>query len=173
MNKAVQHDLYRVVLEYVPPWLSLKGREEWANEHVEIRKNKGSPVWHLKIDGERVAMVSYTPGGSEPAITRYDNDRKPAIKSPREEKGMSNDGSETEPAGVDRGRVPIDGLDRRFTYHAPKGTQPERYIKIRATAKELAELLERLCPASRERSLALTNLEQAVMWANASIARNE
>ena len=29
------------------------------------------------------------------------------------------------------------------------------------------------CPDSRELSLALTNLEQAVFWANASIARNE
>jgi hypothetical protein len=28
-------------------------------------------------------------------------------------------------------------------------------------------------PESREQSLALTNLEQAVMWANAAIARRE
>jgi hypothetical protein len=33
-------------------------------------------------------------------------------------------------------------------------------------------LINDLCPESREKSLAITNLEQAVMWANAAIARN-
>lgn len=64
-------------------------------------------------------------------------------------------------------------IEKNFTYHAPKGSQPERYVAIRNKAKELAELIEDCCPDSREKSLAFTNLEQAVMWANASIARNE
>ena len=64
-------------------------------------------------------------------------------------------------------------LGNTYTYHAPKGSQPERYVAIRSKAKELAELIEDCCPDSREKSLAHTNLEQAVMWANASIARNE
>lgn len=64
-------------------------------------------------------------------------------------------------------------LDNVYTYHAPKDDQPERYGKIRAKARELAELIEVCCPDSREKSLADTRLEEAVMWANASIARNE
>lgn len=60
-----------------------------------------------------------------------------------------------------------------FTYHAPKPGQPERYEAIRAKARELATLLAESCPDSREKSVALTNLQQAVMWANASIAINE
>lgn len=64
-------------------------------------------------------------------------------------------------------------LDRIFTYHAPKGDQPERYEALRHTAHELAYLIEETCPDSREKSLAITNLQQAVMWANASIAINE
>lgn len=64
-------------------------------------------------------------------------------------------------------------LKNRFTYHAPKGHQPERYEALRERAKELAELIVRLCPHSRERSLALTKLQEATMWANASIACNE
>jgi len=60
-----------------------------------------------------------------------------------------------------------------FTYHAPKGDQQDRYISLRNDAGRLAEQFLRLCPKSRERSLALTNLEQAIFWANASIARNE
>lgn len=64
-------------------------------------------------------------------------------------------------------------LDHVYKYHAPKADQPERYTALRAKAKELAILIEGTTPASREQSLAFTNLEQAVMWANAAIARNE
>ena len=60
-----------------------------------------------------------------------------------------------------------------FSYHAPKPNQIPRYGEIRDEAKDFAEVILINCPPSRERSLALTNLEQAVMWANASIARNE
>lgn len=64
-------------------------------------------------------------------------------------------------------------LNRAFTYHPPFGDQPERYVAIRDEAKMLAVNILRMCPDSRERSLALTKLEEAVMWANAAIARNE
>lgn len=64
-------------------------------------------------------------------------------------------------------------IENNFTYHPPKAGQPERYGLMRAKGKELALLIEEICPESRERSLAMTNLEQSVMWANASIARNE
>jgi hypothetical protein len=58
-------------------------------------------------------------------------------------------------------------------YITLKDDQPERYQTVRAYGKELAEIINEVCPDSREKSLALTNLEQAVMWANAAIARNE
>jgi hypothetical protein len=64
-------------------------------------------------------------------------------------------------------------IDKAFNYHAPKDGQPEKYNKLRQTAKELAWLITDLTPESREQSLAITNLEQVVMWANAAIARNE
>lgn len=67
----------------------------------------------------------------------------------------------------------IDAIARRFTYHPPKGSQPERYESLRASARMIASLIVACCPDSRERSTALTKLEEAVMWANASIARNE
>lgn len=60
-----------------------------------------------------------------------------------------------------------------FTYHAPLPGQPVRYEQIRLKAKELAYYLCHATPASREQSLALTHLEEAVFWANAAIARNE
>lgn len=63
-------------------------------------------------------------------------------------------------------------IENNFSYHTPKEGQPEKYEAIRAKAKELAYLIEIECPKSREAALAMTNLEQAVFWANASIARN-
>jgi len=67
----------------------------------------------------------------------------------------------------------IEDLNKRFTYHAPKEGQPQKYENIRKNALALAELFNAMCPDSREKSLAITSLEEAVMWANASIARNE
>lgn len=64
-------------------------------------------------------------------------------------------------------------LENVYTYHPPKANQPDRYEAIREKAKALAAMFEICCPDSRERSLAHTKLEEAVMWANASIARNE
>lgn len=64
-------------------------------------------------------------------------------------------------------------IEKNFTYHAPKEDQASRYQCIRDTAKGFAALLNSACPDSREKSLAFTKLEEAVMWANASIARNE
>ena len=64
-------------------------------------------------------------------------------------------------------------IENNFTYHSPKEDQAARYGEIRSSAKIFAELIEKDCPDSREKSLAFTKLEEAVMWANASIARNE
>lgn len=62
-------------------------------------------------------------------------------------------------------------IDNNFMYHAPKPGQQEKYQALRDKAKELAEMINTLCPISREQSLAMTNLEQSIFWANASIAR--
>ncbi|MCM3747440.1 hypothetical protein M3223_08740 [Paenibacillus pasadenensis] len=64
-------------------------------------------------------------------------------------------------------------IENNFRYHSPKEGQPAKYESLRNKAKELAELIDELCPNSREKSTAMTNLEQSVMWANAAIARNE
>ena len=68
---------------------------------------------------------------------------------------------------------PVPDLDNIYMYHAPKEGQQEKYKTIRQTAKLLAEIINILCPDSREKSVAFTQLETAVMWANAAIARNE
>lgn len=64
-----------------------------------------------------------------------------------------------------------DELDIRFTYHQPKEGQPKVYESIRKIAKDFAAYIIIAVPDSREQSLALTKLEEAVFWANAAIAR--
>ena len=64
-------------------------------------------------------------------------------------------------------------IESDFTYHPPKDGQPERYVAIRDAGKALALVVSGNSPYSREQSLALTKLEEAVFWANAAIARNE
>lgn len=62
-------------------------------------------------------------------------------------------------------------LGIRFTYHAPSPEQVLTYEAIRAKGLEFAHFLEAHVPQSRELSLAITALEQAVMWGNAALAR--
>lgn len=64
-------------------------------------------------------------------------------------------------------------IDNRFTHHAPSRDDVDKMKYIRGTIKQLAHDLNALVPDSREKSLAITALEEAVMWANAGIARNK
>ncbi|HEY4554695.1 MAG TPA: hypothetical protein VIG80_15985, partial [Bacillaceae bacterium] len=56
-------------------------------------------------------------------------------------------------------------IENNFKYHAPKDGQPEKYEWLRENGKHLANLIDTLCPNSREKSLAITKLEEAIMWA--------
>jgi hypothetical protein len=63
-------------------------------------------------------------------------------------------------------------LVNRFNYHSPKPGQPKKYEYIRGTLLNVASIIDNFCPNSREKALAITKLEEAMFWANASIARN-
>ena len=62
--------------------------------------------------------------------------------------------------------------DNISTYHEPIDETAKRYQEIRTLAKMFSDLVDNLVPKSREASLAQTKIEEAVMWANAGIARN-
>lgn len=64
-------------------------------------------------------------------------------------------------------------LENNFTYHKPNDEQARSYVRLRKLAKELAHLIDELCPPGREAALAMTKLEESVMWANAGIAREK
>jgi hypothetical protein len=65
-----------------------------------------------------------------------------------------------------------DRVQNDFVYHPPVGNDVLLYQEIRTRARALAHFIVDAVPAGREQSLALTQLEQAVFWANAGIARN-
>ena len=64
-------------------------------------------------------------------------------------------------------------IARNFTYKSPNGDQPKRYEDLRENAKILAFKINSICPEGREKSIAMAKLEESVMWANASIARED
>lgn len=63
-------------------------------------------------------------------------------------------------------------LDHRFSLQ-PANTDTKRatHEAVRSACGNLAFQLNELVPDGREKSLAITNLEQAMFWANAGIAR--
>jgi hypothetical protein len=63
-------------------------------------------------------------------------------------------------------------LSNRFHYHKPPDEETvNRHANIRRACLDAAEAVNINCPEGREKSLAVTKLEEAMMWANASIAR--
>ena len=62
-------------------------------------------------------------------------------------------------------------IETRFTYHRPEGQKITDHEDIRAAYKEFALRLREALPASRDKSLAFTALEESSFWAHASIAR--
>ena len=65
-------------------------------------------------------------------------------------------------------------IDNRFAYHAPRDEQTKQAHEfIRDMCLDLAKTIAQhpLIPEGREKALAITHLEETMMWANAAIAR--
>ena len=59
----------------------------------------------------------------------------------------------------------IDAIERSLTNHTPSADAIEQIESIRKTGKSLALAVIGHTETSRESSLALTHIEEAVMWA--------
>lgn len=65
-------------------------------------------------------------------------------------------------------------LENRFQHHPPSTEQVAMHHQdIRSLCLGLARELVEIVPSGREQSLAITHLEEVMMWANAGIARNQ
>lgn len=68
--------------------------------------------------------------------------------------------------------IPDEDLQNRFTYHAPPGpARVAAHVSIRESGLAMATYINDTVPDSREKSLAITRIEEAVFWANAALAR--
>lgn len=60
-----------------------------------------------------------------------------------------------------------------WQFHAPTDAQKAAMTKLREAFQGLAELIDAQTPACRQRSLALTHLEEAAVWANKAANQRE
>lgn len=67
-------------------------------------------------------------------------------------------------------------MDIEFQFNSqtidPESVAAQNIKAVRLHVIEVAHILDMFCPESREKSLALTNLEQTLMWAVKSISHN-
>jgi len=161
-----------------------KGRLEDLDEKIEAEpESEGNPVVELTEKQEFEQMVDDIQAGEEfekSALKKWEESVQVELKrrgftAERVKAILAAHKESTLEENIKKLDDPPEAkeLERRFTYHAPKGNQNKRYVKIRLYALGFAQFISANCPESRERSLALTKLEEAVMWANASIARRE
>lgn len=63
-------------------------------------------------------------------------------------------------------------IDQAFTYHPPEGqsSKTRAYATIRAAGKTLALAILQSVPKCADRTAAIRQVREAVMWANAAVA---
>jgi predicted MarR family transcription regulator len=66
-----------------------------------------------------------------------------------------------------------DDIRRRLDSHPVTATQAESMARLRDSARAFGYVISELCPAGREKSLAVTELETALMRAVRAITHEE
>jgi hypothetical protein len=64
-------------------------------------------------------------------------------------------------------------MKKTYAYHKPSPAGLEKISRLRQAFSDLHDLIEREAPNSRERSVALTNLETTAMWAIKAVVCND
>jgi len=65
-------------------------------------------------------------------------------------------------------------IEENHKHHPPPDqNRIDNHQRVRQVTAECANALVEICPVSRELFLALTAMEEALMWANAALARND
>jgi hypothetical protein len=62
---------------------------------------------------------------------------------------------------------------KTFAYHKPSDDGLSKITKLREAFSALSQQIEELAPVSREKSVALTNLETTAMWAIKAVVCND
>lgn len=62
-----------------------------------------------------------------------------------------------------------DEIEHRFTYHPPTSESIPKHEAVRAAIKDVAHVVADNTEPGRHQSLALTALQEALIWANCAI----
>lgn len=64
-------------------------------------------------------------------------------------------------------------MNKTFAYHKPSADGLDKITKLREAFSTLHQQIEELAPPSREKAVALTNLETTAMWAIKAVVCND
>lgn len=64
-------------------------------------------------------------------------------------------------------------MRKTFSYHKPSEAGLSKITQLREAYSKLQDLVDEVCPQSRERSIACTDLEGSAMWAIKSVVCND
>ena len=64
----------------------------------------------------------------------------------------------------------VERVAQAHSFHRADAEKQSQHEEVREVTRKCAQRLLELCPKSRELSLALTAMQDAMMWANAAIA---
>lgn len=64
-------------------------------------------------------------------------------------------------------------IDKPFAYHKPSEDGFAKITLLRQGFTQVKKLIESTCPESRQRSVAITELETAAMWAIKAVVFND
>jgi len=64
-------------------------------------------------------------------------------------------------------------IDKPFAYHKPSEMGLLKITALREQFSKTKQLIEETCPESRQRAVAITELETSAMWAIKSVVFND
>lgn len=64
-------------------------------------------------------------------------------------------------------------MKKTYAYHKPSDDGLDKVRQLRTAFSALHDLIEAIAPQSREKSVALTNLETTAMWAIKAVVCND
>ena len=64
-------------------------------------------------------------------------------------------------------------IDKPFAYHKPSDDGMRKITRIRESFSTVKRVIEHNCPESRQRAVAITELETAAMWAIKAVVFND
>lgn len=64
-------------------------------------------------------------------------------------------------------------IDKPYAYHKPSDDGMNKINRLREVYSEVQRVIDEVCPNSRQKSVAITELETSAMWAIKSVVFND